>query len=218
MGFNLGPTLTALENQGMTKRVYDGAVSMQSGQRSLTSASGADNASSNAAASIKSGGRVELTIPSTSGNIIRQIDYGVNLDFFSPQVSPDGTITLRVRGQINEPATPLPTTGVPNILSFTNSEAQSTITFKSGQTVLMSGLMSTNETSSTVGGTHPEQHPADRRGLRQAEHQPHADAAAGRHHRHRRPVAPARPSAPSVPGALFRSWQGGGVARRLPHR
>ena len=151
MGFNLGPTLTALENQGMTKRVYDGAVSMQSGQRSLTSASGADNASSNAAASIKSGGRVELTIPSTSGNIIRQIDYGVNLDFFSPQVSPDGTITLRVRGQINEPATPLPTTGVPNILSFTNSEAQSTITFKSGQTVLMSGLMSTNETSSTVG-------------------------------------------------------------------
>ncbi|MFC3831927.1 MULTISPECIES: type II secretion system protein GspD [Deinococcus] len=151
VGFNLGPTLTALENQGMTKRVYDGAVSMQSGQRSLTSASGADNASSNAAASIKSGGRVELTIPSTSGNIIRQIDYGVNLDFFSPQVSPDGTITLRVRGQINEPATPLPTTGVPNILSFTNSEAQSTITFKSGQTVLMSGLMSTNETSSTVG-------------------------------------------------------------------
>lgn len=151
VGFNLGPTLTALENQGMTKRVYDGAVSMQSGQRSLASASSADNASSNAAASIKSGGRVELNIPSTSGNIVRQIDYGVNLDFFSPQVAPDGTITLRVRGQINQPASPLPTTGVPNILSFTNSEAQSTITFKSGQTVLMSGLMSTNETSSKVG-------------------------------------------------------------------
>ncbi|GHF48900.1 type II secretory pathway component GspD/PulD (secretin) [Deinococcus metalli] len=151
VGFNLGPSLTALENQGMTKRVYDGSVTMQSGQRSLTSASGADNASSNAAASIKSGGRVELNIPSTSGNIVRQIDYGVNLDFFSPQVAPDGTITLRVRGQINQPSSPLPTTGVPNILSFTNSEAQSTITFKSGQTVLMSGLMSTNETSSKVG-------------------------------------------------------------------
>ncbi|THF85786.1 secretin [Deinococcus sp. KSM4-11] len=151
VGFNLGPTLTALENQGMTKRVYDGSVTMQSGQRSLTSTSGAENASSNAAATIKSGGRVELNIPSTSGNIIRQIDYGVNLDFFSPQVAPDGTITLRVRGQINQPASPLPTTGVPNILSFTNSEAQSTITFKSGQTVLMSGLMSTNDVNSTVG-------------------------------------------------------------------
>ncbi|WP_394649510.1 secretin N-terminal domain-containing protein [uncultured Deinococcus sp.] len=150
VGFNIFPTLTALENQNLTKRVYDGSISMQSGQRSLTSASGAQNASSNAAANIKSGGRLEITVPSSAGNIIRQIDYGVNLDFFDPQVSPDGTVTLRVRGQINQPGD-IPTSGVPNILNFTNSEAQSTITFKNGQTVLMSGLMGTNETRTNSG-------------------------------------------------------------------
>ncbi|KQR27818.1 secretin N-terminal domain-containing protein [Deinococcus sp. Leaf326] len=150
VGFNIFPTLTALENQSLTKRVYDGSITMQSGQRSLTSAGGAQNASSNAAANIKSGGRIEINIPSSAGNIVRQIDYGVNLDFFDPQVSPDGTITLRVRGQVNQPDN-IPTTGVPNILNFTNSEAQSTITFKNGQTILMSGLMGTNETRTNSG-------------------------------------------------------------------
>lgn len=151
MGFNVFPALKALENQGLTRRVYDGTLTMQSGQRSLASASGATNASSTAAASVKSGGRAEINIPSSAGNIVRQIDYGINLDFFNPQVAPDGTITLRVRGQVNQPAGPLPTSGVPNILNFTNSEAQSTITFKSGQTVLMSGLLGTNETSAKDG-------------------------------------------------------------------
>ncbi|MFC5847347.1 secretin N-terminal domain-containing protein [Deinococcus petrolearius] len=150
VGFNIFPTLTALENQSLTKRVYDGSITMQSGQRSLNSTSGAQNASSNAAANIKSGGRIEINIPSSAGNIVRQIDYGVNLDFFDPQVAPDGTVTLRVRGQVNQPDS-IPTTGVPNILNFTNSEAQSTITFRNGQTVLMSGLMGTNETRTTSG-------------------------------------------------------------------
>jgi general secretion pathway protein D/type IV pilus assembly protein PilQ len=150
VGFNIFPTLTALENQSLTKRVYDGSITMQSGQRSLTSASGAQNASGNAAATIKSGGRLEINIPSSAGNIVRQIDYGVNLDFFDPQVAPDGTVTLRVRGQVAQPVN-VPTTGVPNIITFTNSEAQSTITFKSGQTILMSGLMGTNESRTTAG-------------------------------------------------------------------
>lgn len=151
VGFNIFPTLTALENQGLTKRVYDGNITMQSGQRSLGTGTSAQNASGNAAASIKSGGRLEINIPSSSGNIIRQIDYGLNLDFFDPQVAPDGTVTLRVRGQVNNIAGALPTTSVPNLLNFTNSEAQSSITFKSGQTVLMSGLLGTSESRTNDG-------------------------------------------------------------------
>lgn len=151
LGFNIFPTLTALETQGLTRRVYDGNVTMQSGQRSLSATGGAQNASSSAAASVKSGGRLEINIPSAAGNIVRQIDYGLNLDFFSPQVAPDGTITLRVRGQVNQPATPITADSLPNLIDFTNSEAQSTITFRNGQTVLMSGLLGSTETSSSSG-------------------------------------------------------------------
>lgn len=151
MGFNVFPTLTALEKQNMTQRVYDGNVTMQSGQRSLDTASGTANASNKAAASIKSGGRLEVTIPSDAGNIQKQIDYGVNLDFYNPQVAPDGTITLRVRGQVNALKTSIDAKTIPNLLDFSNSEAQSTITFKDGQTVLMSGLLGTTTTSDKTG-------------------------------------------------------------------
>ena len=150
-GFNLLPTLSALERQTQTKRIYDGSVTMQSGQRSLNASGTTANASSGAAASIKSGGRLELNIPSVSGNITKQIDYGINLDFFNPQVSPDGTITLRVRGQVSQPKTAITGETLPNLLDFSNSEAQSIITFKSGQTLLMSGLLGTNETNTTRG-------------------------------------------------------------------
>ncbi|AZI42726.1 secretin [Deinococcus psychrotolerans] len=149
-GFNLLPTLNALENQTQTKRIYDGSVTMQSGQRSLGGGA-STNASSGAAASIKSGGRLELNIPSASGNIVRQIDYGINLDFFDPQVAPDGSITLRVRGQINQPKTAITGSTLPNLLDFSNSEAQSVITFKSGQTLLLSGLLGSNESNTTSG-------------------------------------------------------------------
>ena len=151
LGFNIFPTLTALETQGLTRRVYDGNVTMQSGQRSLSATGGAQNASSGAAASVKSGGRLEINIPSAAGNIVRQIDYGLNLDFFSPQVAPDGTITLRIRGQVNQPATAITADSLPNLIDFTNSEAQSTITFKNGQTILMSGLLGSTETTNRSG-------------------------------------------------------------------
>jgi len=154
VGFNIFPTLQALETQGLTKRVYDGNITMQSGQRSLGTTTATQNASSTASASIKSGGRLEINIPSQAANVAaiqKQIDYGLNLDFFDPQVAPDGTVTLPVRGQANNLAGELPTNALPNLLNFTNSEAQSTITFKSGQTVLMSGLLGTTE-SRTNGG------------------------------------------------------------------
>lgn len=151
VGFNLGATLTALETQGMTKRVYDGAVTMQSGQRSLGGSTDTQNASSGAAAHVQSGGRIELNIPSTGANvppIQKQIDYGVTLDFFNPQVAPDGTITVRVAGKVA--GQPDSLTNI-NLINYTNSEAQTTITFKAGETVLLSGLLGTNTASTTTG-------------------------------------------------------------------
>ncbi|CAM4234382.1 secretin N-terminal domain-containing protein [Deinococcus marmoris] len=154
MGFNLGATLNTLQNQGLSKSVYDGAITMQSGQRSLGSEGQTQNASGTAAASVKSGGRLELNIPSAAANvpgIQKQIDYGVNLDFYSPQVAPDGSITMRVRGQVNDLTTVITATTVPNLLQFTNSEAQTTLTFKSGETLLLSGLLKTKETRNNDG-------------------------------------------------------------------
>ncbi|MHA0043379.1 secretin N-terminal domain-containing protein [Deinococcus sp. PEB2-63] len=154
VGFNLGATLNTLQNQGLSKSVYDGSITMQSGQRSLGNTSLADNPSSNAAASIQSGGKLEINIPAQGGtaqNIVRTIPYGVNLDFFSPQVAPDGTITLRVRGQVNALQTAVTASTLPNLLQFTNSEAQTTLTFKSGETLLLSGLLATKETTTNAG-------------------------------------------------------------------
>ncbi|OLV17033.1 secretin N-terminal domain-containing protein [Deinococcus marmoris] len=154
MGFNLGATLNTLQNQGLSKSVYDGAITMQSGQRSLDGGGQTQNASASAAASIKSGGRLEINIPSAAANvpgIDKQIDYGVNLDFYNPQVAPDGSITLRVRGQVNDLTTAITAATVPNLLQFTNSEAQTTLTFKSGETLLLSGLLKTKETRNNDG-------------------------------------------------------------------
>ncbi|OOV15081.1 secretin N-terminal domain-containing protein [Deinococcus sp. LM3] len=154
VGFNLGATLNTLQGQGLSKSVYDGAITMQSGQRSLGSGTSTQNASGSAAATIKSGGRLELNIPSTAANVApiqKQIDYGVNLDFFDPQVAPDGTITMRVRGQINDLRTTITADTVPNLLQFVNSEAQTTLTFKNGETLLLSGLLKTTESNNRDG-------------------------------------------------------------------
>ncbi|GAA5435567.1 secretin N-terminal domain-containing protein [Deinococcus aquaticus] len=154
VGFNLGATLNTLQGQGLSKSVYDGAITMQSGQRSLGSGTSTQNASGSAAATIKSGGRLELNIPSTAANVApiqKQIDYGVNLDFFDPQVAPDGTITMRVRGQINDLRTAITADTVPNLLQFVNSEAQTTLTFKSGETLLLSGLLKNTESTNRDG-------------------------------------------------------------------
>ncbi|MCY1701968.1 type II secretion system protein GspD [Deinococcus sp. SL84] len=157
-GFNIFPALNALESQRVAKRVYDGTVSMQSGQGSLNAGTGSQDASSTAAASIRSGGRLELNIIGAEGsNIEKTIPYGVVLDFFEPSVAPDGTITLRVRGQINELRNrealnaALASGGAPSLLDFLNSDAQTKISFKSGETVLLAGLMAENNSTTKSG-------------------------------------------------------------------
>ncbi|MFC6617148.1 secretin N-terminal domain-containing protein [Deinococcus radiophilus] len=154
VGFNIFPTLNALETQSLSKRVYDGMISMQSGQRSLEASNGSRNSSDGAAATIKSGGKLELNIPDGEGGSIEKvIDYGVILDFFEPVVAPDGTITLRVRGQVNDLLNEdaLTPGALPYLLRFSNSEAQTRISFKAGETVLLSGLLGTTESNTKAG-------------------------------------------------------------------
>ncbi|TSA88043.1 secretin [Deinococcus detaillensis] len=150
-GFNILPTLTAMESQGQTKRVYDGSVSMQSGQRNLTNTSVTQNAAAGAAALVRSGGTLEINRVGTGGSesIQKTYPYGVTLGFYDPQVAPDGTITVRVRGEVS--AQPTLSSNAAGDFLLTSSEAQSTISFKNGETVLLSGLLGTNETSNKSG-------------------------------------------------------------------
>lgn len=140
-GTNLAATLSALERQGLSKSVYEGTVTMMSGQAKQGQTGGTENASAGAAASIKSGGRLEINIPSAAGNITKQIDYGVLLDFLNPQVSADGTITLGVNSNVSDLKTPIGANAIPNVLEFANREAKTTLTFKDGDTVMLGGLL-----------------------------------------------------------------------------
>lgn len=152
-GLNLGATLDALQTQNMSRRVYDGNVTMQSGQRATAQGGQVQRTGTDAAATLRSGGRLEINIPGTGGSepIVRQIDYGVMLDFLNPQVSADGTITMRVRAEVNNPRTPLNQAANFNFLDFVNSTATTNLSFRSGETVLLGGLLSDVSTSENTG-------------------------------------------------------------------
>ncbi|ANE42927.1 type II secretion system protein GspD [Deinococcus puniceus] len=158
-GFNLGATLDSLEQQGMTKRVYDGTVMMQSGQTNGSGAGGGtfrcgspDDQSNIAAASLQSGGRLDINIPGSGGSapVVRTIPYGVNMYFLDPSVNADGTVSVRLCGQVNQPRTAITNT-LPNLLDFANSSAQTVVSFKNGETLLLSGLLGSNEVSTRKG-------------------------------------------------------------------
>lgn len=138
MGFNIFPTLNALERQSLAKRVYDGTVSLQSGQRIIGSKNNVSNDLSGASAVVRSGGEIEY-VTNTSGTV-RQVPYGVILSFSNPVVAPDGTITVNVAAEISELQNP-ESLDTPNPrLNFSKSRAETKISFKPGETVLLSGL------------------------------------------------------------------------------
>lgn len=152
--FSILPSITALEKQSKSRKVYDGNATMQSGQDSVGSGGdtqGTQNGSKGAAATIKTGGKLEINIPSSSGNIQKTIDYGMVLDFFSPRVREDGSVTVHVKGQLNSLNTPITGGMIPSILDFRNSEAESTITLQDGQTLILGGLGGDTSTKSTAG-------------------------------------------------------------------
>lgn len=149
VGFNIFPTLNTLEKQDLSKRVYEGSVTMQSGQRSLdVNRASSNDTSSKADASLFAGGLLDINIPNRDKD---QIPYGISLNFYDPQVSPDGNITIRIQAKTTTLLSQLSPNSIPYVINRANSEAQSVVTFKNGETLLLGGLMGNKVTNNSSG-------------------------------------------------------------------
>lgn len=174
MGFNLLPSLDALESQGLTKRIYQGQVSLGANQSAQSSAASAPAASSTApstegssgaaaaaasssgsaggpgTARIQTGGVLELNIPGSGGSetIEKTFPYGLTLEFSNATVSPSGNIEMQVHSAITGAPTSLDN---PQLLNFTNSQADASVRLKNGETAMLAGVIS-KETSQDNSG------------------------------------------------------------------
>jgi type IV pilus assembly protein PilQ len=131
-GFNIGAALNALESQKLSKRINDSNVSVVN----------------NGSASIRSGGRIELNIASSSGNISKTIPFGVQLQV-KPRISNDGTIAMDIAAEVSD----VQNKGSldPNRIDFDERKSETTVLMQSGQTVLLGSLLATTQDESTTG-------------------------------------------------------------------
>jgi type IV pilus assembly protein PilQ len=131
-GFNIGAALNALESQKLSKRINDSNVSVVN----------------NGSASIRSGGRIELNIASSAGNISKTIPFGVQLQV-KPRISNDGTIAMDIAAEVSD----VQNKGSldPNRIDFDERKSETTVLMQSGQTVLLGSLLATTQDESTVG-------------------------------------------------------------------
>jgi type II secretory pathway component GspD/PulD (secretin) len=131
-GFNIGAALNALESQKLSKRINDSNVSVVN----------------NGSALIRSGGRIELNIPSTAGNISKTIPFGVLLQV-KPRISSDGTIAMDIAAEVSD----VQNKGSldPNRIDFEERKSETTVLMQSGQTVLLGSLLATTQDESNVG-------------------------------------------------------------------
>ena len=134
-GLNLGAVMDTLETQGLSRRVDDGNMTVLN----------------NGTGRMKSGGRIEITFGSSEGEIqTRTIEFGVILEV-TPRVSSDGRIILDVSAEVSDLLTPFSEGGIPQRIDFSERLVSSTVTLEPGQTVLMSGLLQSEFTSSESG-------------------------------------------------------------------
>jgi type II secretory pathway component GspD/PulD (secretin) len=131
-GLNLNAALNTLETQGLSRQINDSTLTVLN----------------NGTGSIRSGGRIELSIPSTTTNIDKTLTFGVQLDV-SPTVAADGSITLTINANVSSvqnAANPNP-----NRIDFSDNTTKSTVRLKSGQTLLLGSLLATTQDSTTSG-------------------------------------------------------------------
>ena len=134
-GLNLGAVMDTLETQGLSRRVDDGNMTVLN----------------NGVGRMKSGGRIEITFGSSEGDIqTRTIEFGVILEV-TPRVSSDGRIILDVSAEVSDLLTPFSEGGIPQRIDFSERLVSSTVTLEPGQTVLMSGLLQSEFSSSESG-------------------------------------------------------------------
>lgn len=122
--FNIGAILDALETQGLSRRVDDGAITVLDNQTGT----------------LQSGGTIFISIPGANENIEREIPYGVQLEI-TPRVANDGSVTLDLEARVEDV---LSTTSDPSYLDLSTRAVTSTISLKPGQTALLGGLMQSN--------------------------------------------------------------------------
>lgn len=138
-GLNVGAALTALEKQGLTKRVDDANIMLQSGQKdSAIIKSGGTYTIVGSAASTSATGELKLAMAS--------FPYGVSIEVKNPQVNADGTISFDVDSSVQDPKG-----ASGNNVDQTNRQAKTTISLKSGETVLMGGLLSSKDSVTYMG-------------------------------------------------------------------
>ena len=133
-GFNVGATLNALERQGVAKRVDDSNITLDGGQREAV---------------LKSGGELSINIVGNGTEKIEKIlPYGVQINLANARVDPDGTIHVDVASKVTDFVS-APTDA--QLINTTNREARTSITLKSGQTVLLGGLLTNKDKTNTKG-------------------------------------------------------------------
>ena len=131
-GLNVTAALNALETQGLSRRINDTTLTVLN----------------NGTGSVRSGGRIELSIPGATTNINKTLTFGVKIDA-SPTIAADGSITLDLNAEVSSvqnAANPNP-----NRIDFVDNTAKSIVRLKSGQTLLMASLLATTQDNTTSG-------------------------------------------------------------------
>ena len=131
-GFNIGAALNALERQSLSKKINDSNVSVVN----------------NGSALIRSGGRIELNIPSAAGNISKTIPFGVLLQV-KPRISNDGTISLDIAAEVSDVQNKGSLDA--NRIDFTEQKSETTVSIQNGQTILLGSLLATTQDQSETG-------------------------------------------------------------------
>jgi len=130
-GLNIGATLNALENQGVSKRVDDSNLSLISGQITPTE--------------LNSGGTLTVKVGPTT---VLTLPYGVIVRLIEPRVDNDGKITVTVDASVKND--PIVTDGG-NTINIPNRQARTTISFQNGESVLLGGLLTSKDSTQSNG-------------------------------------------------------------------
>ena len=134
-GLNIGAALNALETQRLSKRINDSTLTVLN----------------NGVGKLASGGRIELTqtaSTSTTQLASRTLNYGVRIEV-SPQVATDGTINMKVKGEVS--ALLNPERVDPSRIDFRENSSETTLSLKDGETVVLGTLLQTSQDTSTSG-------------------------------------------------------------------
>ena len=150
VGFNIGASLTASEQQGFSKRVDEANLMIESSNRETDEKTSDGSTIPRLIPKLVSGGKLKINLPGTGGSkaIEQELDYGVIVEIPKVFIDAEGVIHLKLNAKVTNFSNP-PTD--PTFINATNREAQTTMTLKPGQTVLLGGLLTAQERNSSTG-------------------------------------------------------------------